>query len=213
MIYLILWGIPIPHLAHCLMSHISLLLGCQMINIEIQITIHRDHIVGWLTTPHRPLACLATQSHRWNVHSLCAVFLQPAASQCCCCCLPETFPSNSRELGALIPGCQLVLKIERSSDTRLSKCHTCVTENFPGSDFPQELRRHRRSWRPSSGWWSALAPVEMLTVPAPYISTRHQPASVTLAAWKPPPKQQTTSKPPEVPQGNIKDSTHYSYIW
>merc|ERR1712079_11725 len=30
----------------------------------------------------------------------------------------------------------------------------------------------------------------------------------TLAAWKPPPKQQTTSKPPEVPQGNIEDSTH-----
>ena len=40
----------------------------------------------------------------------------------------------------------------------------------------------------------------MLTVPAPYISTRHQTASVTLAARKPPPKQQTRDKPPEVPQ-------------
>ena len=60
--------------------------------------------------------------------------------------------------------------------------YTCLRGTYPGSDFPQELRRGIDGGVEGAGGpsgWCALAPVEMLTVPAPYISTRHHTASVT----------------------------------
>ena len=100
------------------------------------------------------LACLATQG--WNVNSLCVVHLRPAAAAASQvrCRFQETFPSIYAAATSIkLDICILGVFPKLTNSTRLERNQLDGTANIShgkppyGSDFPQELRRHRQGGR------------------------------------------------------------------